>query len=206
MSTARVVLLSGPSGAGKSRLARRLHEAHGWPVVRLDDFYKDGDDPTLPMSTLGIPDWDDVRSFRLDAAVEALDTLCRTGTVAVPTYDIATSRATGTTEVRTGGAPCVVAEGIFAADVIAPLRERGLLHAAYCVRQGAWVTFARRLARDLSERRKPPWVLLRRGLRLRAAERGIVAEQARLGARPASPREVERALGTVRVEPQTDAG
>lgn len=143
MSTARVVLLSGPSGAGKSRLARRLREAHGWPVVRLDDFYKDGDDPTLPMSTLGIPDWDDVRSFRLEAAVEALDTLCRTGTVAVPTYDIATSRATGTTEVRTDGAPCVVAEGIFAADVIAPLRERGLLHAAYCVRQGAWVTFAR---------------------------------------------------------------
>lgn len=34
----RVVLLAGPSGAGKSRLA----EVVGLPVVRLDDFYREG--------------------------------------------------------------------------------------------------------------------------------------------------------------------
>ena len=40
---ASVIVLAGPSGAGKSRLAERI----GLPVLRLDDFYKSGDDPTL---------------------------------------------------------------------------------------------------------------------------------------------------------------
>ena len=44
-----MVVLAGPSGAGKSRLAERL----GLPVLRLDDFYKDGDDPSLPRITTG---------------------------------------------------------------------------------------------------------------------------------------------------------
>ena len=60
--SARVLILCGPSGAGKSRLAERLSRAQGWPIVRLDDFYKDGDDPSLPLSPIGIPDWDDVAS------------------------------------------------------------------------------------------------------------------------------------------------
>ena len=41
---------AGPSGAGKSRLAARLQGAHGWPIVRLDDFYRDEDDPAMPRS------------------------------------------------------------------------------------------------------------------------------------------------------------
>ena len=85
---AQVVLLSGPSGAGKSRLARRLHARHGWPVVPLDDFYREADDPGLPMSPLGLADWDDVRSWDKAAAVEALERLCRDGSAEVPLYDI----------------------------------------------------------------------------------------------------------------------
>ena len=50
-------MLAGPSGAGKSRLADRL----GLPVLRLDDFYKSGGDPTLPVIThcanAGLTDW-----------------------------------------------------------------------------------------------------------------------------------------------------
>ena len=42
---ARVILLAGPSGSGKSSLAARA----GLPVLALDDFYKDGDDPSLPL-------------------------------------------------------------------------------------------------------------------------------------------------------------
>lgn len=194
MTGRTVVVLGGPSGAGKSRLARRLLAEHGWPTVRLDDFYKEGTDPTLPMTDLGIPDWDDVRSFDLSAAVSALETLCTTGRAVMPHYDLGRSAVVGRDELDATAASCVVAEGIFAAHTIEPLRERGLLHAAYCIRQDPWVTFGRRLTRDLLERRKPPWVLVRRGLRLRAAEAGIVAEQTGLGARPARPREAETGL------------
>ena len=187
----QVILLSGPSGAGKTRLAHRLRERHGWPFVRLDDFYKNGDDPTLPMLDMGIPDWDHLDSFDLDRAVAALEQLCRTGSVDLPDYDISTSSVTGTTTVHAGEARVIVAEGIFAAHAAAPLADRGLLAAAYCIRQNRWVTFARRFLRDLAERRKPPMVLLRRGLRLCRLEPGIVAEQAALGARPMTPPQAE---------------
>ena len=98
-TSARVILISGPSGSGKSRLASALHEAHGWPVVELDDFYRDGSDPQLPMSSLGLPDWDDPASWDHDSAVQALHSLRSDGDVQVPRYDISTSRATGTRSV-----------------------------------------------------------------------------------------------------------
>src|SRR3954468_24226549 len=78
----RVVLLAGPSGAGKAGLAGeggvpggRLAEQVGLPVVRLDDFYRDGDDDAMPRSPLGIVDWDDPRSWDGDRAVAALEQL-----------------------------------------------------------------------------------------------------------------------------------
>src|SRR5665811_1105500 len=67
----RVVIVAGPSGAGKSRLAAHLQNRHGWPIVRLDDFYRDGDDPSLPILPMGVPDWDNPRSWDADAAVQA---------------------------------------------------------------------------------------------------------------------------------------
>lgn len=195
---ARVLVLSGPSGAGKSRLARRLHAAHGWPLVQLDDFYREVSDPDLPMSPLGLPDWDDVRSWHQDAAVAALEELCRTGSTDVPVYDIARSSITGHHVIETGPHRVVVAEGIFAAHTIAALRERGMLAGAWCIRNRPWVTFGRRLVRDLAERRKPPLTLWRRGLVLRRAEPGIVAAQQALGAEPMTAREAEaRVAGLV---------
>lgn len=191
-----MVVLTGPSGSGKSRLAQRLGERHGWPVVTLDDYYADDDpddpDLTLPMSPLGLVDWDDVGSWHRDRAVAGLVTLCRTGSLEMPEYDLSTSRAVGTKTVTTGGSPFVVAEGIFAAHTIAPLRDEGLLAAAWCIRNRPWVTFARRLARDLAERRKPPLTLWRRGHVLRRAEPGIVTAQQELGAEPITAAAAER--------------
>jgi uridine kinase len=192
---ARVVVLAGPSGCGKSRLAARLSAAHRWPVLRLDDFYRDGDDPLLPRSSeLGIPDWDDARSWDRAAALDALGRLVTTGRVSTPVYDIAQSRAVGTATLTALPSDLVLAEGIFAAEVIPDLRASGLLAAAYCVHHHRTMTFARRLLRDLSERRKPPVTLLRRGWALMRAEPELVRRQASLGAEPTRAQDVEAHL------------
>lgn len=195
---ARVVVVAGPSGSGKSRRAARLHGRFGWPVVRLDDFYRDGDEPDLPRSPLGLPDWDDPRSWDGAGALAALRALVEDGWAQVPTYDIAASARVGSHVQRCGRDDLVIAEGLFAAELIEPLRRSGLLHSAYCVGRGRWTTFLRRLSRDLREHRKPPLVLLRRGLALARREPAIVAAIVARGARPMSPTAAERELAARR--------
>ncbi|MEV4439574.1 ATP-binding protein [Streptomyces sp. NPDC049577] len=179
LSSARVILLTGPSGSGKSSLAART----GLPVLNLDDFYKEGGDPTLPLLADGSgTDWDSPLSWDADAAVAAIDSLCRTSRADVPVYDIATSSRIGANSLDIGRTPLFIAEGIFAADVIDRCRELGLLADALCLRGRPSTTFRRRLLRDLREARKPVLYLVRRGLRLMREERGIVARQTALGA------------------------
>ncbi len=193
-----MIVLAGPSGSGKSHLAERL----ALPLLRLDDFYRDGSDPELPRITsganTGLVDWDDPASWLCSEAVEALATLCRTGTVETPVYSISANGRTGTQTLSISGSPLVVAEGIFAHHVVAPLRAAGLLAAAYCLRQHPAVTFWRRLTRDLREHRKPPLVLVRRGLALAHDQRRLVAEAVSLGCTPVS---ADEALRLVRALP-----
>ncbi|GGX57995.1 uridine kinase family protein [Streptomyces minutiscleroticus] len=178
--SARVVLLCGPSGSGKSLVAARS----GLPVLRLDDFYKEGTDPTLPLVAGSSDiDWDHPLSWDEDRAVAAIADLCRTGRARVPRYDLALSARTGEDTVETGSAPVFIAEGVFAADVVERCRELGLLADALCLNRGAVRTFRRRFLRDLREGRKSVPFLLRRGWRLMRAERSIVARQTALGAR-----------------------
>ncbi len=176
--TARVVVLAGPSGCGKTRLAERS----GAPIVALDDFYRDGDAPDMPTAG-GMVDWEDPRSWDADAAVATLGDLCRTGRADVPTYSFADDARVGCRAVSLDGAPVVVAEGIFAAEVVGRLDQEGLLADALLLRSPALVTFWRRLTRDLREGRKPPLVLVRQGLAKLRAERRVVARQAGLGCR-----------------------
>ena len=192
---ARVVVLAGPSGAGKSRLAERLHAAHGWPIVRLDDFYRDEDDPSMPRSDeLGMIDWDHPDSWNLDAAVASLCELVETGSTLTPVYDISHSRAVSTATVTARPDDLVLAEGIFAAEVVEELRAAGVLHSAWCIHHRPFVTFVRRLARDLKERRKAPMVLVRRGLALMRAEPEVISRQVALGAESARAKDVEARL------------
>ncbi len=152
----------------------------------------------MPRSAeLGIVDWDHPDSWNRPAAVDALGTLVATGSVRTPVYDIATSRAVDETTVSAGPHDLVLAEGIFAAEIIGDLRERGLLAGAYCVHHRPFVTFVRRLARDLRERRKPPWTLVRRGLALMRAEPSVIARQEELGATPARAKDLEPLLSAL---------
>lgn len=186
---ARVIVLAGPSGAGKSRLARRL----GLPVLRLDDFYKSGSDPTLPRiqegPNAGLVDWDHPDSWLPEDALDALRELCLRGCADVPVYDIAHDGRTGHRVLDLAGAPLFLAEGIFAQDIVADCRDAGILAAAYCVTQRPIVTFWRRLARDLRERRKPPLVLVRRGWALMRGQSRVVADAASKGCVVVTPEE-----------------
>lgn len=162
MALIPVILLSGPSGAGKSTLAARL----GLPVLRLDDFYRDGDDPLLPRDAAGRVDWDAPGSWLADEAVAAITTLATMGEVEAPHYDIANDGRTGTTRVVATGAPAFIAEGLFADRIVAACRAAGVLADAVVVAPNGATTFARRLARDVAESRKGLATLIRRGLRL----------------------------------------
>lgn len=188
--TAQVVLLAGPSGAGKSRLAVRS----GLPILQLDDFYKEGDDPSLPRLTGGAVDWDHPASWDAEAAMAALVVLCRTGRIDVPMYDIAANARSGTQVLHLDGARCLVAEGIFAGELARPCADAGVLAAALCVRRSRCVTFVLRLTRDLREHRKPPLFLVRRGLLLARREKAIVATLVSQGCRTVTPRQAERLL------------
>jgi uridine kinase len=173
------VLLCGPSGSGKSLLAARS----GLPVLRLDDFYKEGDDPSLPLVAGSSDiDWDHPGSWDTDTAVAAIAELCRRGRTQVPVYDITRSARTGEETVDIGRTPLFIAEGVFAAEIVTRCRELGVLADALCLSRGPVKTFRRRFLRDVREGRKSVPFLLRRGWRLMRLERSIIARQTSLGA------------------------
>lgn len=197
--TARVVLLAGPSGCGKSHIAR----ASGLPIVALDDFYREADEPGMPRTPAGDVDWEDPASWDAASGLAALEALCADGEIDVPTYSFARSAVVGHHLLHTGGAPVVVAEGIFAAELIAPLRDRELLADALLITVNRWLTFVRRLVRDAREGRKRFPFLVRQGWAKTRAEPSVVAHQRAAGARPVTKAEALARLAELAAGPST---
>ncbi len=186
-----VVILAGPSGSGKSHLAARL----GWTVLRLDDFYRDADEPDMPRSSLGIVDWDDVESWNAARRGRRDQVALRGRRRRGAGLRHRRQRAYGLTHPHADG-DRFIAEGLFAPAIVDACREAGMLDAAICLRRNRMVTFGLRLARDLREGRKSPWVLVRRGWRLMKDEPRIIADAVAHGCEPMTPRRARKMLST----------
>lgn len=193
-----LLLIAGPSGSGKSRLTRLAQSSGRGVALSLDDFYRDVDEPGLPMTSLGIPDWDDAATWNCEHAIDTLRQLLATGEAEVPVYDISQSRRVGSHTVSVGAGEVLVAEGIFASQALAAARESGLAVEAIWLDRRPAANFLRRLGRDLAERRKPPLVLLRRGRALYRAEARLRRQALAAGFQPCSMRTALRRLGITR--------
>ncbi len=119
----------------------------------------------------------------------------------MPVYDISQNGRTGDQHLDLDGSALFVADGIFAQEIVPRAREAGLLADALCLRQHPVVTFWRRLTRDLREHRKPPLVLVRRGLALMRAQRLVVDHAVALGCRPMSNEQARRTVAALADEP-----
>ena len=86
----------------------------------------------------------------------------------------------------------MVAEGIFAPQTLGAAVEAGIAVEAVWLDRRRETNFVRRLARDLEERRKPPAVLVRRGLALYRAEPALRREAVTAGFTPAPMRHALR--------------
>jgi uridine kinase len=188
-----LVLLGGASGSGKSYLAARF----GRPHVELDSFYREISEhipqSPLPQTAYHEVDWDHPDTWNSDAAAHAMLELLQAGRTQVPKYSIATSSYTGHRSLRLAEGP-VIAEGIFADAVLAPLLRLGLSVEPIFIQVSPITTAARRLVRDLREHRKPVPFLLKRGWALLRSERHVRQRYLDAGFRPMPKRQVKRLL------------
>ena len=198
-----VILLAGPSGSGKTSLLRRV----GAKRLKLDDFYRDGDEAGMPLVGGGITggagadrceanriDWDHPDSWDAERAMRAILDLCAVGRTEVPIYSIPCNAVVGRAGLDIGRAHAFVAEGVFAAELIDRCRAEGVLAAALVLRRPRPATWWFRLRRDLAEHRKPPAVLLRRGLRLALEEPERIRDWMERGCRAVSRRQCEATI------------
>ncbi len=193
-----VILVCGASGSGKSHLAK----VTGAPQLRLDDFYHDIDCPNLPTRD-GYIDWDDAAAWDCEAAVAALRRLCTEGEVSLPKYDKALSKRVGEHTLSLGDEPCVIAEGIFATELLAPATAAGLKVTPILLTRPRVLVFLIRLIRDLYRGTKSPGVLFRRGIVLYREEPALREHAVSRGFEPVTMRQAIRRVRDCYTRSQT---
>lgn len=142
-------------------------------------------------------DWESPMSWDSGSAMTAITQLAESGETSVPVYDISRSARIDERPFHLAEAPLFIAEGIFAAELVGPCTQVGVLADALALHRPRTVTFARRLVRDLAERRKPPMVLVRRGLRLWREDPLVLGRQRDLGCRPTTAAALQRRARTL---------
>ncbi len=119
--------------------------------------------------------------------------LLETGRTRVPEYSITDSAVIGHATLELAGGP-IVAEGIFAAELPRVLDRLGVDFQAWYIDQHRFPTAARRLARDVAERRKPVPFLVQRGWSLLRTESVLRARYLEAGFIPMPKAELHRRL------------
>lgn len=178
-----LVLVSGPSGSGKSHLARLGGDQGALATISLDEFYRDEDYPGLPQ-TLGIVDWDHPDSWDGALAASTIGELLTAGRAEVPIYQSSLNRRVGSQEVDVCDSTVLLAEGIFAAELLGECRKRDVPAVPIWLDRPRVLNFLRRFVRDLREHRKPPLVLVKRGWALMMAEPAMRAKAVAAGFEP----------------------
>lgn len=185
----RIILLAGPTASGTQKLSARS----GLPTVPLDHFYLDPDHPGLPRRD-GVVDWEDPRSWDADAALVALTSLAYRGEAEIPSSSTPRSQREERHTREVGDAPVILAEGVFAAELIAPLTAAGLLAGALVLHRPAPLALFLRLARGIREARTPVSRLIRHGSFRPQRDRDDLPRRHDAGLRPCGRRQAARLI------------
>lgn len=143
------IAVSGGTCAGKSTFANALKEFFGKSdvsIIRLDDYFKDFSDPTLPHGFLGYPQFDVPDAYHLDEIGKDLARLDAGQTVVCPVYDIASNRRISAKGAKIYPRRILVVEGLFTfqiASLYSPLK--------IYVEASDTIRLLRRIDRDTSQ-------------------------------------------------------
>lgn len=146
-----IIGIAGGSGSGKTTIAEALREViDGVAYVKHDAYYRDR--PDLNFDERSALNYDHPDSLETDLLVEHLERLRDGLPFEQPAYDFSQHLRSGKT-VAVAPAPVVLLEGIL---VLAEPSLRALMDLRVFVDTDADLRLARRLERDIHERRRTP--------------------------------------------------
>jgi uridine kinase len=158
-SSPLVIGIGGGSGSGKTTIAEALADAiDGVTFIRHDDYYRH--QPDLTLEERALLNYDHPDSLETDLLVKHLDMLRDGQPIEKPIYDF-TNHLRSDVTVAIAPTPVVVIEGIL---VLAEPGLRDHMDLKVFVDTDADLRLARRLERDITERKRTPDSVLRQYL------------------------------------------
>lgn len=158
-SSPLVIGIGGGSGSGKTTIAEALADAiDGVTFIRHDDYYRH--QPDLTLEERALLNYDHPDSLETDLLVKHLDMLRDGQPIEKPIYDF-TNHLRSDVTVAIAPSPVVVIEGIL---VLAEPGLRDHMDLKVFVDTDADLRLARRLERDITERKRTPDSVLRQYL------------------------------------------